>query len=99
MLRIIRKKWEFTVLQSEYTRVLKYSFIMFTRNNDVVNDPLVRKLVAEQTKQWTEMSEKHRHEEWELMKVHLHSQEEILKKLMENLQQNQMKQLDAKHER
>ncbi|CAL8111229.1 unnamed protein product [Orchesella dallaii] len=69
------------------------------QNNDVVNDPLVRKLVAEQTKQWTEMSEKHRREEWELMKTHLQAQEEILKKLMEVSQQNQMKQMSAKHER
>ncbi len=82
------------------TRItLTFPFITLTRNNDVVNDPLVRKLVAEQTKQWTEMSEKHRREEWELMKGHLQAQEEILKKLMEVSQQNQMKQLDAKHER
>lgn len=78
---------------------LTFPFITLPRNNDVVNDPLVRKLVAEQTKQWTEMSEKHRREEWELMKGHLQAQEEILKKLMEVSQQNQMKQLDAKHER
>jgi len=45
------------------------------------------------------MLEKHRKEEWELMKVHLHSQEDILKKLMESLQLNQMKQLELKHDR
>ena len=45
------------------------------------------------------MMEKHRKEEWELMKSHLQAQEEILKKLMETSQQNQMKQMEAKHER
>ncbi|XP_035703869.1 1-phosphatidylinositol 4,5-bisphosphate phosphodiesterase isoform X2 [Folsomia candida] len=67
--------------------------------NEAASDPSIRRLVVEQTKQWTEMMEKHRRDEWELRKSHLHSQEEILRKLMETSQQNQMKQLEAKHER
>ena len=43
--------------------------------------------------------ERHKKEEWEMMKSHLQQQEEILKKLMEVSQANQMKQLLAKHER
>jgi phosphatidylinositol phospholipase C beta len=54
---------------------------------------------VEQTKQWTDLLEKHRREEWEMMKSHLQAQEDILRKLMEVSHANQLKQLDAKHER
>ena len=36
------------------------------RENDVVNDPDVKKTVVEQTKQWSEMMASHRSEEWKL---------------------------------
>jgi len=72
---------------------------LFYRPEEASKDPAVLKLVEEQTKQWTEMRQKQRKEEWEMMKAHLTAQEEILKKLMEVSQQNQMKQIEAKHER
>jgi len=40
-------------------------------DQDVVNDPTVKGLVMEQTTQWSELMEKHRKEEWSLMKTHL----------------------------
>lgn len=67
--------------------------------NDLVNDPAVKELVAIQTKQWSEMLEKHRKEEWEVMKVHLQQQCDILKKLMDIAHIGQMKQLECKHDR
>jgi len=43
--------------------------------------------------------EKHRKEEWDTLKAHLQSQEDLLKKLMESAHVNQLKQLQAKQER
>ena len=59
-----------------------------------MNDPTVKSVVVEQTKQWSDMMEKHRKEEWEIMKNHLKMQEDVLKKLMETAQAQQMKDLD-----
>jgi phosphatidylinositol phospholipase C beta len=49
--------------------------------------------------QWTEMIERNRREEWELMKQQITDNQEILRRLMETVQAAQMKQLEAKHER
>ncbi|KAK7863055.1 hypothetical protein R5R35_006478 [Gryllus longicercus] len=67
--------------------------------SELAGDPGVRKLVAEQTSQWSELVERHRREEWATMKQQLTEQQEILKRLMEVAQAAQMKQLEAKHER
>ncbi|PSN37639.1 1-phosphatidylinositol 4 [Blattella germanica] len=67
--------------------------------NELASDPGVRKLVKEQTEQWSEMVERHRKEEWELIKQHLTDQKDILKGLMVAAQAVQKKQLEAKHDR
>lgn len=67
--------------------------------NELVSDPAVRKLVAEQTVQWSDMVKRHRKEEWELVRQHLTDQQDVLKKLMEASHAAQMKQLEAKHDR
>jgi len=64
------------------------------RDNDVVHDPVVKQVVVDQTKQWSDMVERHRKENWELMREHLQGQENLLKELMQALQQLQMKELD-----
>jgi phosphatidylinositol phospholipase C beta len=61
----------------------------------VVNDPAVKTLVLEQTNQWSEMVERHRREEWQLLRTHIAAQEDVLKKLMEQQQQQQLKELEA----
>uniref|UniRef100_A0A182U167 Phosphoinositide phospholipase C n=1 Tax=Anopheles melas TaxID=34690 RepID=A0A182U167_9DIPT len=66
---------------------------------EIKADPAVRKLIQEQNAQWTEMAERHKKEEWELLKQQLADQQDILRKLMETTQAAQMKQLEAKHER
>ena len=43
-------------------------------------------MVAEQTKEWTELMKKHRKDNWEMIKAHRTAQEEILKKIMETAQ-------------
>ena len=67
-------------------------------SSEVENDPEIKGLVNEQMRQWSEMMEKHRKEEWTLLKTHIKSQEDILKKLMENEQALNMKKLDTMHE-
>lgn len=47
----------------------------------------------------SEMCEKHKKEEWEMLKTQVASQQDILKTLMEATQAAQMKQIEAKHER
>ncbi|KAJ1528678.1 hypothetical protein ONE63_007072 [Megalurothrips usitatus] len=66
---------------------------------EVASDPTIRKLVQEQTAQWSEMVERHRKEEWKAMKQHVTDQEEILKQLLTTTQASQVRQLEAKHER
>ena len=60
-----------------------------------MNDPVVKQVVVDQTKQWSEMVERHRKENWELMRNHLQSQEDLLKELMQAQQQVQMKELES----
>ena len=43
-------------------------------------------MVAEQTKEWTELMTKQRKDNWEMIKGHRTAQEEILKKIMEAAQ-------------
>jgi phosphatidylinositol phospholipase C beta len=80
----------------EYCEI--YSYLLCSKN-ELLSDPAVRKLVAEQTVQWSDMIERYRKEEWELIRQHLTDQQDILKKLMEAAHAAQMKQLEAKHDR
>ncbi|KAI4464026.1 phosphoinositide-specific phospholipase c family protein [Holotrichia oblita] len=67
--------------------------------SDLVNDAMVRKLVTEQTLQWSELMERHRKQEWEFLRNQLDDQRDLLRKHMELMQIGQIKQLEAKHER
>lgn len=66
---------------------------------DLINDASVRKLVTEQMMQWSEMIDRHRKEEWELLKNQLNEQREGMDKIIEIVQAAQVKQLEAKYER
>lgn len=67
--------------------------------DEIKADQNIRKIITDQTAQWSELIERHKKEEWELLKVQLNDQQEIIKKLMEQTQSSQMKQLEAKQER
>ena len=67
----------------------------FCRGGDLGTDPDILKLVQEQTQQWTNMMQKQRKEEWEMLKTHAKSQEEPFKKLATGIQVKQMKDLEA----
>lgn len=66
---------------------------------DLINDASIKKMIAEQVMQWSEMIERHRKEEWELLKSQVTEQREALDKVIEIVQSNQIKQLEAKYER
>lgn len=90
-------KEKLSVQKSQCTAIDK--LIKGKNKNDLVNDAAVRKLVQEQTVQWTELMARHRKQEWEFLRNQLDDQRDILRKHMELLQLGQMKQLEAKHER
>lgn len=90
---------EKTVVQKQQCSAIDKTMKNIKNSNDIANDPEIRELVVIQMKQWSTMMERHRKEEWELLKTHLVQQREILQRLMEIAQASQMKQLDAKFER
>ncbi|XP_075977226.1 no receptor potential A isoform X1 [Anticarsia gemmatalis] len=70
------------------------------KNKDQLsNDASFRKLVNEQATAWSELVARHRVEEWTSARSRLNEQRDLLKKMMEQTQLAQMKQLEGKHER
>ncbi|XP_057321910.1 1-phosphatidylinositol 4,5-bisphosphate phosphodiesterase-like [Microplitis mediator] len=65
----------------------------------VMGDDNVKKLVKEQTAQWSAMMEKQRKEEWELHKVHVQAGKDEFKRVMEAVQAQQVKQLQIKQDK
>ncbi|XP_054000864.1 1-phosphatidylinositol 4,5-bisphosphate phosphodiesterase-like isoform X1 [Hylaeus anthracinus] len=65
----------------------------------LIQDANVKKVISEQTAQWSAMVEKQRKEEWELLKTHTETAREEFKKLIEVVQAGQVKQLQAKHDK
>ena len=79
-------------LQCSYCKII-YS------KTEVVKEAGVKEVVGQQVGQWSEMIERQRKEHWALMKQHITEQQETFTKLMETTHANQMKQLEAKHDR
>jgi phosphatidylinositol phospholipase C beta len=73
--------------------------VVYDRPAEAAQEPAVRRVVQEQMAQWSEMVERHRKEEWEALKQQVTDNQELLRKLMERVQGEQMKTLEAKHER
>ncbi|CAH1173795.1 unnamed protein product [Phaedon cochleariae] len=90
-------KEKLAVQKSQCTSIDK--LIKGKNKNDLVNDPAVRKLVTEQTLEWSALMERHRKQEWEFLRTQLDDQRDVLRKHMEILQAMQLKQLEAKHDR
>ncbi|XP_018331606.1 1-phosphatidylinositol 4,5-bisphosphate phosphodiesterase isoform X1 [Agrilus planipennis] len=90
-------KEKLAVQKAQCTAIEK--LIKGKNKDDLVNDQAVRKLVEEQTAQWSELMERHRKQEWEYLRNQLEEQKDLLRKHMELLQAGQMKQLEAKHEK
>ncbi|ALC48869.1 norpA [Drosophila busckii] len=67
--------------------------------DDIRNDASVKNAINEQTKQWTDMILRHRHEEWDLLRMHVQDSQDNMKALMLTVQAAQIKQLEERHAR
>lgn len=68
-------------------------------NRELASDPAVRDIVVDQVKQWSEMGERHRRAEVDMLKEQLVERGVYLKKLLQVSQAFQMKQLELRIER
>jgi len=59
----------------------------------------VRDVVADQTKEWTEMVMRQMADEHELLKTHISQLADLLKELMEDAQDLQLKELELRQEK
>jgi len=59
----------------------------------------VRDIVADQTKEWTDMVMRQMAEEHELLRTHISQLSDLLKELMEDAQDLQLKELELRQER
>lgn len=75
-----------------------HTFHTFSKNS-LLQDANVKKVISEQTAQWSSMMEKQRKEEWELLKNQTQSSRDELKRLIEVVQATQVKQMQAKHDK
>lgn len=64
-----------------------------------MQDANLKKIISEQTAQWSAMIEKQKKEEWELLKNQTQSARDELKRLIEIVQATQVKQMQAKHDK
>ncbi|KYM81957.1 1-phosphatidylinositol-4,5-bisphosphate phosphodiesterase [Atta colombica] len=67
--------------------------------NTLAQDANVKKIINEQTAQWSTIMEKQRKEEWDLLKNQTQNSRDELKRLIEIVQATQIKQLQAKHDK
>jgi len=67
--------------------------------NTLAQDANVKKIISEQTAQWSTIMEKQRKEEWDLLKNQTQNSRDELKRLIEIVQATQIKQLQAKHDK
>lgn len=74
------------------------AFNIFSKNA-LAQDANVKKVISEQTAQWSAMMERQRKEEWELLKNQTHNSRDELKRLIEVVQGTQVKQLQTKHDK
>ena len=59
----------------------------------------MRDVVADQTKEWTEMVMRQMADEHELLKTHISQLADLLKELMEDAQDLQLKELELRQEK
>ncbi|XP_043519427.1 1-phosphatidylinositol 4,5-bisphosphate phosphodiesterase-like isoform X1 [Frieseomelitta varia] len=65
----------------------------------LLQDANVKKVISEQTAQWSAMVERQRKEEWEMLRNQAEAGRDEYKKLIEIVQASQVKQLQAKHDK
>lgn len=75
------------------------NFLNTSSKAELSRDPIVRRAVAEQTTQWSQLAEQQRREERDVVRTHLEQRRTELRKLCVTAQLSQMKQLQSRHER
>lgn len=70
-----------------------------TSSKAAVTSLQVKEIVAQHTKEWSEMINTHSAEEQEIRDLHLNQQCELLKKLLINAHEQQTQQLKFSHDR
>lgn len=65
----------------------------------IVQDASVKKLINEQTAQWSAMVEKQKKDEWQLQKAFAETSKEEMKKIIGVVQVEQNKMLQVKHDK
>lgn len=78
---------------------MKILYLDTFSKNSLAQDANVKKVISEQTAQWSAMMEKQRKEEWELLKNQTQGSRDELKRLIEIVQATQVKQMQAKHDK
>lgn len=76
-----------------------WSYSLRTTGKVAVPSLQVKEIVAQHTKEWSEMINTHSAEEQEIRDLHLNQQCELLKKLLINAHEQQTQQLKFSHDR
>ncbi|XP_027200087.2 no receptor potential A [Dermatophagoides pteronyssinus] len=100
----LKKKQQKERTQIQKNQCLAIEKLMKTVKNstdydELSKDPTIMETVRQQIKQWSEMNDRHHHEEWELYKTQIINESKILKKLFQQLQSLQVKHLETLFEK
>ncbi|XP_054713713.1 1-phosphatidylinositol 4,5-bisphosphate phosphodiesterase-like [Uloborus diversus] len=71
-------------------------YMKSNKHVEVRTDAKLKDLVVNQIQQWSSLIERHKMEEWEMLKTHASQEGELLDKIMNLAQMKQMRQLDQK---
>ncbi|XP_064484061.1 1-phosphatidylinositol 4,5-bisphosphate phosphodiesterase-like [Ornithodoros turicata] len=98
-LESLRKRHHKEKQQMQKQQCLAVEKMLPTREEPPWEDACVRALVVQQMQDWSRLLANHRAQEWELLRLQITLQGDVLRALMLKAQIQQMKQLDAKFER
>jgi len=93
-----RQHKEKTTIQKQQCLAID-KIVKLNKTEDIGNEPIVKELVADQMKQWSDMIERHHKEEWDLLKNQITQQGDLLKRLLMISQSAQIKLLESIFER
>lgn len=97
----LRKKHQKEKAHTHKNQCVAFKRAMKSLREDVdpSTDPTIIELNNQQVKQWSELIDKHHNEEWNLYKLQIINESKTLRKLFEDLQNLQIKHLEAMFEK
>lgn len=87
-------KEEATMMKNQCNAIEKY--MKSNKDADVTTDNKLKDLVTNQAQEWSQLMERHKTEEWELLKAHSAQAAEIFEKAIVEVQARQLKTLQQK---